>query len=163
MYASIVTTHLTQPAVLEGSPECAPAGRAEGSSSLPPRGNELPDSSFPSTLHYSRHRIHREKPPPTSSDGGGGGLSLGGANHALHGPQLHHQVTLHAFHPLQQLRLYRQLQRRRLTRGRNRLSNPFHAPTQRRAGRECVPCRCEAVRMCACHGFEQGHGLPGRY
>jgi hypothetical protein len=32
----------------------------------------------------------------------------------------------------------------------------FHAPTQRREGRECGPYDCGAVRMCACHGLEQG-------
>ena len=31
----------------------------------------------------------------------------------------------------------------------------FHAPTQRREGRECVPQDCGAVRMCACDGLEQ--------
>ena len=32
----------------------------------------------------------------------------------------------------------------------------FHAPTQRREGRECASHDCGAVRMCACHGLEQG-------
>ena len=35
----------------------------------------------------------------------------------------------------------------------------FHAPTQRRAGRECVLHDCGAVRMCTCHGLEQ-RGRP---
>jgi hypothetical protein len=32
----------------------------------------------------------------------------------------------------------------------------FHAPTQRREGRECILNHCGAVCMCACHGLEQG-------
>jgi hypothetical protein len=52
-----------------------------------------------------------------------------------------------------------------LPRGRGRRctdANPqraqFHAPMQRREGRECVPYRSLwSRRMCACHGIEQGH------
>jgi hypothetical protein len=32
----------------------------------------------------------------------------------------------------------------------------FHAPTQRREGRECGLHHCGAVRMCTCHGSKQG-------
>jgi hypothetical protein len=39
---------------------------------------------------------------------------------------------------------------------RDRLSNPVSRPAQRRERRECVPHDYVAVRMCACHGFEQG-------
>ena len=39
---------------------------------------------------------------------------------------------------------------------RNSSPAQFHAPTQRREGRECVPHDCGAVRMCVRHGYEQG-------
>jgi hypothetical protein len=42
------------------------------------------------------------------------------------------------------------------------IQSQFHAPTQRREGRECVSHDCGAVRICACHGFEQGN-VQGRY
>jgi hypothetical protein len=45
----------------------------------------------------------------------------------------------------------------------NRLSNPVSRPTQRREGRECVSHDCGAVRMCACHGLEQGRHTERRY
>jgi hypothetical protein len=35
-------------------------------------------------------------------------------------------------------------------------------PTQRREGQACAPNECRPVRMCACHGFEQGGGRTHR-
>jgi hypothetical protein len=80
------------------------------------------------------------------------------------GPQLHHQVTLHALHLLhrhlpQQLRLHQPAATADgvLTRAHNRLSNPVSRPDAAEGGSlECVPYHCGAVRMCACHGLEQG-------
>jgi hypothetical protein len=85
------------------------------------------------------------------------------------GPQLHHRVTLHAgpspppsspssaAPPSPPAATADGVLTRALnTQCSTGSPTQFHAPTQRREGRECVPYHCGAVRMCACHGLEQG-------